>query len=89
MKMLAILLALMLFAIPADASQKHKKQYMREDNIFLFEHGMYTAYPNNLYKIGRLYYSREKGFYTYKCHLKRIPLERLNHAPWSGAVKIR
>jgi hypothetical protein len=84
-----MLLALFVLIVPLDAShnaKKSNKRYMKEEDIFLFHHGMYVAYPGNLYRIGKLYYSKAKGYYAYKYNMKRIPLERLDHAPWTDLV---
>jgi hypothetical protein len=91
-KILTMLLALVILIIPMEAAHKapkSNKRYMQEEDIFLFRHGMYVAYPGNLYRIGKLYYSKVKGYYAYKCHMKKIPLERLDHAPWTDLVNVR
>lgn len=70
---------------------KNPKHYILDDEIFLYTHGMYIAYPGKLYRIKTLYKSKTKGYYTYKSKMKRIPLEDMQKYPWTmwdGAMQV-
>ncbi len=75
-----------LITIPLSAGQsKHKnpKMYIQDDEIFLYTHGMYLAYPGKLYRIKALYKSKSRGYYTYKSKMKKIPLDDMQKYPWT------
>ena len=68
------------------ATKKHKhknpKQYIIGDELFLYEHGIYLAYPAKLYRISSLHFSVKYGFYTYKSKMHKIPLENMKYHDW-------
>lgn len=92
MKKLILILALIMIALPLNAgpkvkSKRNPKQYILDDSIFLYTHGIYLAYPGKLYRVKALYKSKSKGYYTYKSKMKRIPLEDMNQYDWMQLTK--
>jgi hypothetical protein len=84
MKKYILLLVMLMLTFPLQAAHKNKKQYIQNDELFLFNHGMYLAYPGKLYRIQSLYYSRSKGYFTYRSKMKYIPLNKMAGKNWDG-----
>jgi len=84
MKLLTILLSIMLFALPMEATSKNKKRYIERNELFMFSHGMYIACPGNLYRVRSVYFSKKNGYFTYKNEMRKIPLNKMSGKNWDG-----
>ncbi len=91
MKKIILLIALIGITLSLSAAtKKHRnpKQYIIGNELFLYEHGIYLAYPAKLYRITSIHWSLKRGYYTYKSKMKRIPLELMKYHDWNDPQKI-
>lgn len=89
MKKYILLLAMLLLTLTLNAKTKNPKRYIQGNELFLYPHGIYLAYPGKLYRITALYKSPIRGYFTYKSKMKRIPLEFVQHGDWNTWKKIQ
>jgi hypothetical protein len=91
MKKLLMVMLIMLSSITLYAGQsKHKnpKKYIKGDELFLYPHGIYLAYPGKLYRISALYKSRHGGYYTYKSKMRNFPLSKMDDYDWGSPKRV-
>lgn len=92
MKNIVLIGLLLMIVCPLNAAQKKKhhnpKKYIKGDELFLYPHGIYLAYPGKLYRISALYKSRHGGYYTYRSKIYNFPLSEMSKYNWGRSKRI-